>query len=53
MAGHSKSEPVNPQMDWAFMNSADQTLEIPADGEINLNIGADQVSSKLDEIRAL
>ncbi|KAK3169319.1 hypothetical protein OEA41_008702 [Lepraria neglecta] len=43
-----KSEPVDPQMDWTFMNPADQS--IPAD---NLNLGPDQVSAKLDDIKAL
>ena len=46
-----KSEP--PQMDWTFMNPADQSIEMPANNGPKLNLGADQVSSRLDEIKAL
>ncbi len=48
-----KSEPVDPQVDWTFMDPADQSLEIPADNGPNVNLGTDQVSSRLDEIKAL
>ncbi|KAL2056566.1 hypothetical protein ABVK25_002960 [Lepraria finkii] len=42
-----------PQMDWTFMNPADQSIEMPANNGPKLNLGADQVSSRLDEIKAL
>ncbi len=48
-----KSEPVDPQVDWTCMDPADHSFEIPADNGPHLNLGADQVSSRLDEIRAL
>jgi len=48
-----KSEPVDPQVDWTCMDPADHSFEIPADNGPHLNLGADQVSSSLNEIRAL
>ena len=48
-----KNEPVDPQVDWTSTDPADQLFEIPADNGPNLNLGADQVSSRLDEIKAL
>lgn len=48
-----KSEPVDAQVDWTCMDPADHSFEIPADNGPNVNLGADQLSSKLDDIRAL
>ena len=48
-----KSEPVGPNMDWAFINLADQPFEIPADNTPKSNTTCDPVSSKLDDLKAL
>ena len=48
-----KSEPIDTNMDWAFINPADRPFEIPTDNVPSSNLATDQVSSRLDEIRAL
>lgn len=47
------SEPVDTNMNWAFINPAHQSFEIPTDNVPSSNLATDQVSSRLDEIRAL
>lgn len=48
-----KSEPVDTNMDWAFINPADRPFEIPTDNVPSSRLATDQVSSRLDEIQAL
>ena len=48
-----KSEPVDLNMDWTFMNSTDRPFEIPTDNVSALDLATDQVSSRLDGIQSL
>jgi hypothetical protein len=52
-AENVKSEPVDPNVDWTFMNSADQAFEIPGDLVPDINLDPGQISLRLDEIKAL
>ena len=47
-----KSEPIG-NLDWAFINPADQPFEIPTDNVPRLHPATDQTLPRLDEIRAL
>jgi len=53
VADCAKSEPVDQQVDWTFMDPADQPSEMPVDNGPRPNLAADQLSSRLDGLRAL
>ncbi len=48
-----KSESVDSHVNWTFMNSVDQTFEISKDLVPDINLDFDQISLRLDEIKAL
>ena len=48
-----KSEPIDANMDWAFINTAERPFKMPTDNVPSSSLATDQVSSKLDDIRAL